>query len=136
MPELPLSEPPETFIEEPPGSLDALAGAGGPEDRAAVAARHPACLAAWAALGHDALEQGHAVQAYAYFRVGYHRGLDRIRKAGWRGSGPVPWSHQGNRGFLASLRGLGLAAAAIGEDDEAVRCAEFLGRLAPGTPDR
>ena len=51
---------------------------------------------------------------------------DQLRRAGWRGQGPVPWSHEPNRGFLRSLAALGRAAAEIGEDDEAVRCREFL----------
>jgi hypothetical protein len=66
------------------------------------------------------------VEAYAYARTGYHRGLDALRRAGWKGSGPVPWSHEPNRGFLRALHALGQAAAAIGEDDEAARCAQFL----------
>jgi len=131
MAELPITEPPETTIEEPPGSPEALASATSTEDVAAVAARYPECLTAWAALGEAALEQDRVVEAYAYFRVGYHRGLDRIRRAGWRGSGKVPWAHEANRGFLRSLRGLSSAAAAIGEDAEATRCADFFAQLAP-----
>jgi hypothetical protein len=46
--------------------------------------------------------------------------------SGWKGHGPVPWEHEPNRGFLRSLHMLGVAAAAIGEDDEAERCADFL----------
>jgi hypothetical protein len=130
MTHLPVGEPLETYIEEPAGSLDALAN----EDPATVAARFPECLAAWASLGETALASEHDVEAYAYFRVGYHRGLDRIRKAGWRGSGRVPWSGEGNRGFLRSLRGLGAAAAAIGEDAEAERCRAFLAQIAPNAP--
>jgi hypothetical protein len=72
------------------------------------------------------------VEAYADFRVGYHRGLDRLRQSGWRGSGYVRWSHETNRGFLRALDGLGRSAAAIGEADEAARCAEFLLQLDPG----
>src|SRR6266508_2662728 len=109
MSQLPITEPAETRISEPDGSSEALEGASTREELTAVAARFPTCLAAWAALGEDALADGHPVQAYAYFRVGYHRGLDRIRRAGWRGSGRVPWAHEGNRGFLRSLRGLHLA---------------------------
>lgn len=129
--EIPVAEPAETRIEEPVGSLHAL----GSGDPAAVAAQHPACLAAWAALGESELGAGRHVAAYAYFRVGYHRGLDRIRQAGWRGSGSVPWAHEPNRGFLRSLRGLGLTAQALGESDEAERCAEFFRQLAPDAPD-
>jgi hypothetical protein len=136
MTELHVTESPETRIEEPGGSLDALEEATSEEEVAAVAARHPTCLAAWAALGEAALDGGRGVEAYAYFRVGYHRGLDRIRKSGWRGSGRVPWSHPGNRGFLRALTGLGKAADAIGETDEAQRCREFAAELAPDMPAR
>jgi hypothetical protein len=131
VPEIPITEQPETTIDEPVGSLDALEH----EDAKEVAARWPQCLAAWARLGDEALGDSRPVDAYAFYRVGYHRGLDRIRKAGWRGSGLVPWSHTGNRGFLRALAGLGRAAGTIGEDDEAARCAEFLGQLAPDAPD-
>lgn len=134
MSQIPIGEPLETRIEEPPGSLDAIAEASDPDALAAVAARWPECLTAWAALGEAALAEGRAVAAYAYFRVGYHRGLDRIRGAGWRGAGKVPWAHEANRGFLRSLRGLGAAAGAIGEEAEAARCADFLGGLAPDIP--
>jgi hypothetical protein len=127
MTDLPITEPAETTIEEPPGSLDALAT----EPPAEVAARYPECLTAWAGLGEQALLAGNDVEAYAYFRVGYHRGLDRIRRAGWRGSGRVPWSHEPNRGFLRSLKGLATAASNIGEEVEAQRCEEFLAQLAP-----
>jgi hypothetical protein len=134
MPELPVTEPLNTTIEEPAGALEALASAESDDQVRAVAADHPNCLAAWAELGERALAQGKAVQAYAYFRVGYHRGLDRIRQAGWRGRGKVPWSHAGNRGFLRSLRGLRDSAELIGESDEAQRCKEFLADLAPDAP--
>ncbi|MDQ3646778.1 MAG: DUF3151 domain-containing protein [Actinomycetota bacterium] len=134
MPELPITEPLETTIEEPDDALAALAQASDPNALATVAARYPECLTAWAALGEAALEGGRAVEAYAYFRVGYHRGLDRIRRAGWRGSGRVPWGHEPNRGFLRSVAGLGRAAEQIGEEHEADRCAQFLRDLAPDAP--
>jgi hypothetical protein len=95
---------------------------------AAVAARDPRCLQAWADLAEltdDPIEQ------YAFARVGYHRGLDTLRAAGWRGSGYVRWRHEPNRGFLRSLHNLELAAAAIGEVDEEQRCALFLRQLDP-----
>ncbi|CAN5748681.1 hypothetical protein BH18ACT15_BH18ACT15_13470 [soil metagenome] len=131
MPEIPLSESPSVTIEEPEGSLELLGSAASYEEMAAVAAQYPSCLAAWASLGENALADGRPVDAYAYFRVGYHRGLDRIRRAGWRGMGQVPRSHDGNRGFLRALGGLGRAADELGEKDEAQRCAEFLEQLAP-----
>jgi hypothetical protein len=96
------------------------------EDPAAVAAAYPAYSAAWAALGERALAAGDAVTAYAFARTGYHRGLDQLRRAGWKGHGPVPWSHEPNRGFLRSLAVLATAAAMIGEQDEATRCRQFL----------
>jgi hypothetical protein len=71
------------------------------------------------------------VRSYAYARVGYHRGLDALRAAGWRGSGYVRWRHETNRGFLRSLEALRRAAEAIGETDEEERCALFLHQLDP-----
>jgi hypothetical protein len=90
MTRLPVGEPDQVRIQEPDGSLEALAAATDSAAVVEVAARHPTCLAAWATLGELALEGGHLVEAYAYFRVGYHRGLDRIRRAGWRGTGQAP----------------------------------------------
>jgi hypothetical protein len=101
----------------------------------AVAARFPASSAAWGHLAALALEAKDPVAAYAYARTGYHRGLDQLRRNGWRGSGPVPWSHRPNQGFLRSLWALGQAADAIGEDDEAARCAQFLRDCDPAAPD-
>jgi Protein of unknown function (DUF3151) len=98
---------------------------------AAVCARWPRCLDAWARLGDASASD---VEAYAYYRVGYHRGLDRLRRAGWRGSGLVRWEHEPNRGFLRSLAGLARAAGTIGEHDEAARCAKFVGDLCPDLP--
>jgi hypothetical protein len=130
------SGPPETVLDlEPADARAALAEAlaqpaGQSRDAvAAVAARWPRYLDAWAQLGALARDD---VEAYAYFRVGYHRGLDRLRANGWRGSGYVRWAFDENRGFLRSLRGLGQAAARIGETDEAERCAQFLAQCDPG----
>ena len=104
-------------------------------DPVQVAADHPASCAAWAALADEALGRGFAVEAYAYARTGYHRGLDALRRAGWRGRGPVPWSHVPNRGFLRALHALSLAASAIGEQDEAERCRTFLAECDPAAAD-
>jgi hypothetical protein len=118
----------------PPDALAALAAAlAEPEDRrraavARVAAAHPRLLVAWAALAEAA---GDDVEAYAYARVGYHRGLDALRAAGWRGSGYVRWREDSNRGFLRSLEQLRLRAGAIGEADEEERCGLFLHQLDP-----
>ena len=91
-----------------------------------MAAQYPASSAAWAALAEAALGREAWVDAYAYARTGYHRGLDALRRAGWKGSGPIPWSHVPNRGFLRALHALQQAASAIGEDDKAQRCRAFL----------
>jgi hypothetical protein len=93
-----------------------------------LARRVPRSPDAWAALGALARDD---VEAYAYYRVGYHRGLDALRAAGWKGSGLVRWSEPTNRGFLRCLDGLRSAAGAIGEHDEEVRCAQFLRQLDP-----
>jgi hypothetical protein len=93
---------------------------------AEVAALHPTFSLAWAILADDAFEAGRVVESYAYARTGYHRGLDQLRRAGWKGHGPIPWSHRANRGFLRCLAALAIAAAAIDEKDEAERCRQFL----------
>lgn len=132
------SGPPETVLDpEPVGATDALAAAlAGPTDQrraavSAVVADHPRFLDGWARLGQLGRDD---VEAYAAFRVGYHRGLDRLRQSGWRGSGYVRWEHETNRGFLRALHGLEVAARRIGEDDEAERCALFLRQLDPAWP--
>lgn len=91
-----------------------------------VARMYPASSLVWATLAEDALEDDEPVEAYAYARTGYHRGLDSLRKAGWRGQGPVPWEHEPNRGFLRALGALIKAAGEIGEVEEQRRCADFL----------
>jgi hypothetical protein len=94
----------------------------------AVAAGDPRCLQAWATLAELADEP---IDRYAFARVGYHRGLDSLRAAGWRGSGYVRWRDEPNRGFLRSLHALEVTAAAIGEVEEEQRCALFLRQLDP-----
>src|SRR5271170_8129149 len=118
-----LGGPPQTLLPPNPEASAALAEA---SDPAEVAARFPAYCAAWAALAERAMAAGQRVTAYAYARTGYHRGLDQLRRSGWKGHGPIPWEHEPNQGFLRSLHALAVAAAAIGEDDEAHRCSEFL----------
>ncbi|MGI9080430.1 MAG: DUF3151 family protein [Acidimicrobiales bacterium] len=126
---------PETVLDaEPPEALVALAGALTTDDDrrrdavSAVVAAWPRFLDGWARLGELARDD---VEAYACFRVGYHRGLDRLRQSGWRGSGYVRWRHEVNRGFLRSVAGLGRAAGDIGEVDEEARCVEFIRQLDP-----
>jgi len=78
------------------------------------------------ALAEAALAGGRPVEAYAYARTGYHRGLDAMRANGWRNSGYVRWHHRTNRAFLCALDGLRRMASEIGEADEAERCETFL----------
>lgn len=116
-----LGGPPPTLLPEDP-AVTLLASTAPAE----VAAAHPTSCAAWAALADDAFARGAVIESYAYARTGYHRGLDALRRSGWKGFGPVPWSHQPNRGFLRALFALGRAADAIGEADEAARIRQFL----------
>jgi hypothetical protein len=113
---------PPTKLPEDPGTADLEAG----QAPAVVAASHPGSLAAWGALADQALAEGRIVDAYAYARTGYHRGLDLLRRSGWKGNGPVPWSHVPNQGFLRSLNALGQASDALGDEAEAHRCEVFL----------
>ena len=101
------------------------------DDPVAVAAAYPASSAAWATLAEHALHAVRPVEAYAYARTGYHRGLDALRKAGWKGNGPVPWSHRPNRGVLRAIHALAQAAEAIGETDEVTRCRALLADCDP-----
>ena len=118
-----LGGPPPTYLPADEAAAAALRSGEAPAE---VAARFPAYSAAWAALAAQAYGRGDAVTAYAYARTGYHRGLDQLRRAGWHGHGPIPWEHEPNRGFLESLHMLAVAAGAIGEDEEARRCQQFL----------
>ena len=124
-----LPEPAATLL---PADVAATAGDLEPEQRAA---RYPTSSAAWATLAELAFTEGHPVTAYAYARTGYHRGLDQLRRNGWKGQGPIPWTHEPNRGFLRCLHALAKAADAIGEADEAARCAQFLRDSDPAAAD-
>ncbi len=114
---------PPTYL---PADQEAEAAVASGLDPSDVAARFPTWPSAWATLAERAFGSGEVIQAYAYARTGYHRGLDQLRRAGWRGVGPIPWEHEPNRGFLRSLHMLAAAARSIGEDDEAQRCRSFL----------
>jgi hypothetical protein len=123
-----LGEPPATLLPDEPGPREALES-GTPA--AEVAAAHPTSCLAWATLAESALAGGHTIEGYAYARTGYHRGLDALRRNGWKGHGPVPWEHEPNRGFLRSLAALAEAAGRIGEDHERDRCDQFLRDSSP-----
>jgi hypothetical protein len=126
-----LSGPPETLLPVDPAAAELAAGA----DPAATAAKFPTSSLAWSTLAEAAFAGGRTIEAYAYARTGYHRGLDLLRRSGWKGHGPVPWEHEPNRGFLRCLAVLGKAAAAIDEKDEAERCATFLRDSSPTAAD-
>ncbi len=130
------SGPPETVLDPEP--VDAVAALQAAIDHAEpvaavgeVCARWPRFLDGWATLG-DLVEE--PALKYAAYRTGYHRGLDRLRANGWRGSGFVRWRHETNRGFLRALSGLQRTAAVIGELDEDERCSLFLRQLDPEWP--
>ena len=129
------SGPLETVLDaEPTEALHLLADAlrATADERRAristVVARWPQFLDGWARLGQEARD---TFEAYACFRVGYHRGLDRLRRSGWRGTGYVRWRYPENRGFLRALSGLARTAAELGEEAEAQRCEQFLHQLDP-----
>jgi Protein of unknown function (DUF3151) len=109
-----------------PGDPEAEAELGAAENPAIVAAAHPSASIAWALLAEDALDDDKAITAYAYARTGYHRGLDQLRRNGWKGFGPVPYFHEPNRGFLRCVAALARAADTIGEEPEYQRCLDLL----------
>ncbi|HVX46691.1 MAG TPA: DUF3151 domain-containing protein [Mycobacteriales bacterium] len=118
-----MPQPPATFLPDNAQATQALESGADPAE---VAAQFPTYSAAWAALSDRAFEAGNVIESYAYARVGYHRGLDALRGNGWKGFGPVPWSHEPNRGFLRSVGALRRAAGAIGEAPEEQRCRQLL----------
>lgn len=134
MAELPMSDRIDVVLPDPPAALlDALAAAGSDRDAiAAVVASDPEFLAGWAAMAKQGREP---LERYAYARVGYHRGLDALRRNAWGGTGLCRWVHPGNRGLLTCLELLRRAAAEIGEQPEVTRLADFLVQLDPAWDD-
>ncbi|MBC3194668.1 DUF3151 domain-containing protein [Pseudonocardia sp. C8] len=112
-----LLEPDATHLPADPAAAELAGGT----DPATVAAASPSSSIVWAALAERALAGGETVAAYAYARTGYHRGLDQLRRNGWKGFGPVPWSHEPNQGFLRACGALLRAAEGIGETAEVER---------------
>ncbi|GAA3415589.1 DUF3151 domain-containing protein [Streptosporangium vulgare] len=123
-----LAGPPPTLLPDLPEAREALESGAKASD---VAARFPAYPAAWAVLADEYFAAGHAVTSYAFARTGYHRGLDQLRRSGWKGHGPIPWQHLPNQGFLRCLHALARAAQSIGEKEEAERCFQFLKDSSP-----
>ncbi|CAM3505447.1 DUF3151 domain-containing protein [Stackebrandtia soli] len=126
-----LPQPPPTLLPDDAEQLAFLVEHGPAE----AARRYPKFCAPWAKLAKAAAANGDDLAAYAFARTGYHRGLDQLRGSGWKGHGPVPWSHKPNRGFLKALHRLSVMASEIGEADEAARCAQFLRDCDPAAAD-
>ncbi|PZR80088.1 MAG: DUF3151 domain-containing protein [Candidatus Aeolococcus gillhamiae] len=137
----PAAKPPrhQTVLSaEPADQLDALRAAVSAPDEPGrragllrIVAEHPSLVEGWARLSELTLAAGDAVVAYAFARVAYHRGLDRLRREGWGGTGMVHWTEPSNRGFLRGLHALLAASAALDERDESSRCRAFLLELDP-----
>lgn len=122
-----LGEPPETLLPADTGSAELAQGL----DPAKVATAHPDSTLAWALLAEAALTDNRDLEGYAFARTSYHRSLDSLRRNGWKGHGPVPWSHEPNQGFLRSLAALATASERLGDTGEAHRCREFLRESSP-----
>ena len=115
--------PEPTRLPDRPEPQKALESGTSPTE---VVTQWPDFSEAWATLAEQALDANEPVMAYAYARTGYHRGLDQLRRSGWKGHGPIPWNHRPNQGFLRALGALAKAAKAIGETEEYERCSQFL----------
>lgn len=122
-----LGEPAPILLPTDPAAAEFASGAA-PEE---VARRHPASSLAWAVLAEQALSSGVDLVGYAFARVGYHRGLDALRRAGWKGHGVIPSSHEPNQGFVRCLAALAEASDRIGDEEEAGRCRQFLAEADP-----
>ena len=118
-----LMGPEPTLLPEEP---DVMRGLSECKSARELVAKTPTSSLLWALLSDEAFTRGQPLESYAFARTGYHRGLDALRRNGWRGAGPIPWDHEPNQGFLRSLYALGRAARAIVEDDEAERVDKFL----------
>ncbi len=117
-----LAPDPILLPEDPAAGMDPLA--------AEAAFNHPDSPAVWAARASQAIDNAtsdeHKITAYALARTGYHRSLDRLRANGWRGAGPVPYSHEPNQPVLHAIASLARAAQLIGETAEYERCRTML----------
>ena len=74
---------PEPTLLEPEVAVSASLAEGVPAEQ--LVRKYPESPLAWAELAEEADAAGREIEAYAFARVGYHRGLDRLRKSGWRG---------------------------------------------------
>ena len=101
----------------------------------AVVLQHPASPLGWATLAEEAIATAESdadkARAYAFARTGYHRSLDRLRANGWKGFGPVPFSHVPNQGVLRAIAALANASKMIGDTSEYDRCWQMLSDADP-----
>lgn len=121
--------PSATLLPDDPEVTASIANTG--LDTTDVVIAHPSSPLAWALLANNAYNAERMIESYAFARVGYHRGLDSLRGAGWKGHGPVPWSHVPNRGVLRAFYALRRAADAIGEESEVERLGALLADADP-----
>ena len=102
-----------------------------------IARVNPSDIHCWVALSIAIIETtklekvDQAVMAYAYARIGYHRGLDILRTNGWFGSGFIRSSVINNRGFLAALALVAITSKNLSYHEESSRCMEFLELIDP-----
>lgn len=122
-----------------PIKLPADPGADSTGDLSEGIVHHPNSPLLWALLAEQELARLRSdealpnayITAYAYARTGYHRSLDRLRANGWKGWGPVPFSHEPNQGVLRAIASLAHCAQAIGETDEYDRLRQMLSDADP-----
>lgn len=138
--DLPLADRQDTVLAAPNDTVaKLLADAANLSGAAQLALLHdavrhaPNSVAVWCALVDTTDDP---VTRYAYARVGYHRGLDALRAAGWGGTGLVRWTKPTNRPFLTCLSKLRDAADVLGETAEVARITTFLHDLDPEWDDR
>jgi hypothetical protein len=140
VPDLPMADRKDVVLPEEPmdvrNRLDAATTVEDPDERrrevGEVVADSPSFLDGWAELARMGREP---IERYAYARVGYHRGLDALRRHGWGGTGLVRWEHPSNRGFLRCVAELRRTADEIGEREEVDRLGGFLLELDPAWDD-
>jgi len=125
-----LDGPQPTLLPMDPAAADLAAGT----DPGDVVRAHPTSSLAWSAVSDQAWAEGYVLESYAFARVGYHRGLDALRRNGWKGHGPVPWPHEPNQGFLRCVRSLSRAAGEIGESEEVERLDALMTDCDPSMP--
>ncbi|EFK54842.1 DUF3151 domain-containing protein [Corynebacterium genitalium ATCC 33030] len=123
-----MAPPPVQLPDDPAAGKDLL------NDDTALT--HPDSPSVWAARARRELDGGDVLVAYAYARTGYHRSLDRLRANGWKGWGPVPYSHEPNRGVLESIAMLALTSQAIGDNAEYDRCRQMLSDADPAAAEK